>query len=476
MKTKFFCFVSLAIVLVFSSGDILSRASNETYFSYIYTQEDYYLLSPPNTTPGRPDSNRNFFNSFVLWRMLGIDISSDSATQAYTSLSLNVCYLTFLNNQTSSDGSTWSSSGFSIFPIGTEMNFNLSTLFGKYTLVLPYRSTTYDFVSYVDPFQFLNETYYFGLDITDTRFNNSLYYRIQARLSLSFTVCFPLNLQESSFESGVTVSLQGISQSLSELQSILQNGFTSTNAAIESLKQYLQNIVNAINNQTGGSGGFTAIKDAIDSMSSSLGTILQDINGGVAQTNQQLVKNLQDTLESLAQIDSSVADVLQEIKDIQQRNMQAAQEQGNQITGMVTKLSSDFESRLGILKVPIDFTAQVFSVFSNGTQSTAYVDAYRGVIGYRYDEETGALVPVRRSISTLDLLPVPTGTILTFPSFTLPIPNYGDIQIWDSFDFDISQIKSSFPILFDAIYLISGVVIIYHFIAYIIDWTDDILD
>ncbi|WP_233355469.1 hypothetical protein, partial [Glycocaulis alkaliphilus] len=68
------------------------------------------------------------------------------------------------------------------------------------------------------------------------------------------------------------------------------------------------------------------------------------------------------------------------------------------------------------------------------------------------------------------------GTVITFPAFDFSLPGVGTLHVWDSYDFDLSQIKSDFPLIFDAIYVISGILMIYWIVDFIIHLADDLLN
>lgn len=143
---------------------------------------------------------------------------------------------------------------------------------------------------------------------------------------------------------------------------------------------------------------------------------------------------------------------------------QAGQDSNTLITDM-----QSLESKWKILWLPIDFTQQLISVFTQGTRSVSYSSRYGYISGYTYNENTGYLEPIRSDIMVI--AEDTGGTNITFPSFTLPVL---DVKLWDSYTFDLSLIKSSFPIVFDMLYVAISIIELYWFLGFLRNKFDEV--
>lgn len=276
--------------------------------------------------------------------------------------------------------------------------------------------------------------------------------------------------------------LKDISSKLSSIQSVLSSGFGTINTD-------LLNILNVLNQiaASGGSGGTgtAAIVGAVNGATAAIGQVLAqqqtssaDIVGAVNSQTSSLNNAIQGQTNSLnstlSLVDASVNKITSTLEQDKQDNINAATEKGNELTGMATQIKNTAETSWDALSFPIDFTNQVFQVFSGGTSSAAYTRAYGDVLGYRYNSDTGGLEPIYRRYR--DGIPrVTGGTTITFPAFSLPVPGVGTLQLWDSYEFDLSVISGYLPALFDALHLIIGILLIYWVIGYLIDLGHDII-
>lgn len=58
--------------------------------------------------------------------------------------------------------------------------------------------------------------------------------------------------------------------------------------------------------------------------------------------------------------------------------------------------------------------------------------------------------------------PASAGTGITFPAFSLM-----GFQIWDSYTYDLSQVKDQLPVVFDALYVIISILEMLWFVGYL---------
>lgn len=179
-----------------------------------------------------------------------------------------------------------------------------------------------------------------------------------------------------------------------------------------------------------------------------------------------------ETGVSTPDLDNPVVDGLDEVnKTIQnqfdEEKGQAAQ-QGSDAEELVGQLDS-VKNKWEILWYPITFTNRVLQVFTGGTQAVSYKRSYASVTGFRYDEATGYLEPV---IDASRASPARSaGTIISLPPYTLPILN---VQLWDGYTFDLSQVKESNEALFNALYVVITVMELYWIVGFLRDKYEEV--
>lgn len=169
--------------------------------------------------------------------------------------------------------------------------------------------------------------------------------------------------------------------------------------------------------------------------------------------------------------DQLLQDQLDQDKAYHDQDKNDATTAGNDVAGAATDLDN-LKSKWEILWYPIEFTNNIMAAFS-GSDNTRYRSRYAGVVGYSYDDSSGFLVPVY-SISTLadgDIPASPGGTVITFPSYTLPVLN---VKLWDSYSYDLSQITEQYPVLFNAIYVIITILEVYWFVGFLRDKYEEV--
>lgn len=156
------------------------------------------------------------------------------------------------------------------------------------------------------------------------------------------------------------------------------------------------------------------------------------------------------------------------IKDQFQQEQDQATQTGSDAEELVGQLDT-VKNKWEILWYPITFTNRVLQVFVGGTQASSYKRVYGSVTGYRYDDTTGNLEPVidasRASLARS------TGTVISLPSYTLPILN---VKLWDGYDYDVSQLKQQYSAIFDAIYVVITILELYWIVGFLRDKYEEV--
>lgn len=461
--------------------------------AFAYQEQVYYLYSvtvPYNTVavsgPDSYSSGQLFTEQNTFYSLKDILYpSGDVPSQPYP---FDAIYYTFVNcgsNVTTSTGTVIYA--FSHQLVGT---FGISQRYD----VQPSSWESFPFVnpgsSYPVRFDFTNANISLGSSGFRLRpqiFASNAVSGITYPLNVNITYYFVLvatqqiigsNAQLISIDSNIDEILAKQNQ----LISILNSGFSTVNSDLLNILSVLNQIA-----ASGGSGGTgtAAIVGAVNGATAAIGQVLSqqqassaDIVGAVNSQTSSLNNAIQGQTNSLnstlSLVDASVNKITSTLEQDKQDNIAAATEKGNELTGMATQIKNTAETSWDALSFPIDFTNQVFQVFSGGTSSAAYTRAYGDVLGYRYNADTGGLEPIYRRYR--DGTPrVTGGTTITFPAFSLPVPGVGTLQLWDSYEFDLSVISGYLPALFDALHLIIGILLIYWVIGYLIDLGHDII-
>lgn len=297
-------------------------------------------------------------------------------------------------------------------------------------------------------------------------------------MTIAITTSFPLDLShlEGVISSGllsVSTDVKDVEQAIKNLQTITSNGYNS-------LDQRLLQVINAINSQTGSGGGTSAIVNAVNAVgqgvSAAANAIIAQQKASANQITDNADVNQAKTQAAVELVQSAVEGATEELKRQAQANIDSATNDGNKVTGMVTSMLQDTQSHWEALYFPIDFTQRIFSVFSGGTASRAYLDAYGDVVGYRYDDDTGGLVPIRADSRRARSARASGGTLITFPAFSLNLPGVGEMQIWQAHTYDLKEVTTQIPVLFDALKVISGVVLIYATVGFLVDLFHEIIE
>lgn len=236
----------------------------------------------------------------------------------------------------------------------------------------------------------------------------------------------------------------------------VNNGFSDTrNVRFKAtFKVYYMNSINDIYSKLvdiegGIDSGFINIENSISDQTNSIKNSISN------QTNS--INSNQNT---------NTQKILDQNSQFRQEDRQEAQSVGTIAQDFLTQNTAKVKSNFNILWEPIAFTQRVISVFSGGTKSSLYARRYDGVVGFVYNEETGCLDPVIDTGPRARYGKASSGTTITFPAYTLPVLN---LKLWDSYTFDVATVKSAFPVLFNAIYVFSGVLCLYWFLGFLSD-------
>lgn len=296
-------------------------------------------------------------------------------------------------------------------------------------------------------------------------------YRCVGKSAFYFMVTTSKPLDISGVTGDISAGLVTISSDLHSIQNVIQNFYQSFVDQSSVINKHLLDIINAINNMSGSGGVNAAIVGAINAATGQINKVLAQQQVSSDSIVGAIGSQTTSINAALGLVQSAVSGVTEELKHQAQANLDSVQLDGNKVTGMATDLLNQVSDKWSALTVPIDFTKKIFEVFTNGTRSASYRRIYGHIAGYRYDSSTGGLVPIytanERAIG---------GTVITLPSFDFNLPGVGTLHVWDSYDFDLGQLKTDFPIIFDAIYVISGILMIYWIVGFIINLGNELLD
>lgn len=181
---------------------------------------------------------------------------------------------------------------------------------------------------------------------------------------------------------------------------------------------------------------------------------LGDVIQAIENVNSDVELKLDGVIESAEKINSSILDLKKQQSDFREQDISSASDFETTGQKFVTDMQSTVKTKWAILFYPFEYSKQIIDVITNGTQSTYYKSYYNYVTGYHYDELTGGLMPIV-DFSQPRLDERASGTLITFPAFTLPVL---DLKIWDSFSFDLSTVKQQFPAVFNLMYLVAGII------------------
>lgn len=166
----------------------------------------------------------------------------------------------------------------------------------------------------------------------------------------------------------------------------------------------------------------------------------------------------------------SIKDQTAQDKQFHDQDRSDATKAGAESSGLAVKLQG-IKDMWSILWFPIEFFTRLISVFGSSTAEIAMTDD--GLItGYTYDEYTGCMVPIYANTRALgDAIVVPSGAVITFPAYTLPVLN---VKVWDSYSFDLNTVKDNIPLVFDGLYIVSGILEVFWFVNFLVDKYEEV--
>lgn len=346
----------------------------------------------------------------------------------------------------------------------------LKTQFSNITnMSLPPMTLYYD-----DPMHTLEHdiaTISVGFQFDDYKNADFYGYKYYGDIMYSFVIStsFPLDL--SHLEGVVSAHLIDITGKLDSINNSINMVLSAINSGFTGIDNRLLQILDALNRIPSSGGGNAAIVGAINAATGQINKVLAQQQVSSDSIVGAIGSQTTSINAALGLVQSAVSGVTEELKHQAQANLDSVQSDGNKVTGMASDLLEQVNDKWSALTVPIDFTKKIFEVFTNGTRSASYRRIYGHIAGYRYDSTTGGLEPIytakERAIG---------GTVITLPAFDFNLPGVGTLHVWDSYDFDLGQLKTDFPIIFDAIYVISGILMIYWIVEFIIHLGNELLD
>lgn len=180
----------------------------------------------------------------------------------------------------------------------------------------------------------------------------------------------------------------------------------------------------------------------------------------VVEISTRFYAQLGDVIDAIHQYDSDVTIAIDRQTEQQKQYHDRDESDANSAKTKIIGLTDDFDelqTKWAILWYPITFTNKILDAFT-GQRARDVNDNY--IVGYNYNDDTGGLEPIydfTRSGRS-------SGASITFPSFTLPVL---DLKLWDSYTYDLSQLPEQYSVLFNALYVVVGVLELYWFVGFL---------
>lgn len=252
---------------------------------------------------------------------------------------------------------------------------------------------------------------------------------------------------------------QQITDAVTNNTNVVHNDFTQVKTGISTINGNLNNINTSIKN------GFQDTVDNLQSLESSVNAGFTDVENGIKQQTTQIQSSISNQTTQITQNNNqNTQKILDQNSQFRQEDLDKANSIGTVAQNFLDTNVEKAKSNFNILWEPIAFTQRMLSVFSGGTRSATYANYLDGVVGFTYNAETGCLDPIIDTGPRARYGRASSGTTITFPAYTLPVLN---IKLWEEYSFDISEIKDSFPVLFNAIYVVTGCLCLYWFLGFL---------
>lgn len=284
--------------------------------------------------------------------------------------------------------------------------------------------------------------------------------KLQARVQFTFKFIYFVysGTNTDAIINSVGDAAQQITNAITNNTNVVNNGFTNVQTGISTINGNLNNINTSIKN------GFKDTVDNLQSLEGSVNSGFTDIENGIKQQTTQIQSSISNQTTQITQNNNqNTQKLLDQNSQFRQEDIDGANGIGKVATDFVNNTQATIKSKWEILWYPIEFTNSVLTVFTAGSSSRSYADKYNGVVGYRYNEDSGELEPII-DLQQARYGPRQASATITFPAYTLPVLN---LQLWDSYEFDLGQVKEQFSALFNALYVVIGVLELYWFVGFL---------
>lgn len=236
--------------------------------------------------------------------------------------------------------------------------------------------------------------------------------------------------------------------------SIDQDTYNNIKGNFNTVNQQFTQVIDDINIQNNSSITYNQLQQIIDN------SVTNVVNNYYYITVNPEEPETEETEPSVGEqeiIDAMKGQTEQD-QQFRDEDRQDATSAGEAMSGVASDLEN-VKNKWEILWYPIEFTNNLLAAFT-GSGASTYAATFGNISGYTYNEESGLLEPVysrTRSASS-------GSAVLTFPAFTLPGL---DVQVWDSYEYDLGTLKNQFPTLFDALYVILSMVEVVMFVEFL---------
>lgn len=282
--------------------------------------------------------------------------------------------------------------------------------------------------------------------------------KFRADITLYFRYYVFVGTDTDQIKDSILDATDKITGAVNKVDTDINKGFTNVQAGISTINSNLNTINGSIKN------GFTDTINNIQSLESSVNAGFTDVINNSNNNTNKITQGITNQTNTIVNNNNqNTQKILDQTEQFRNEDIGEANKVGKIATDFINNTQQEVKSKWEILWYPIEFTRQVLTVFTGGTTTRSYANKYNGVAGYMYSEKTGGLVPLI-DLQNARFGPSSGGTTITFPAYTLPVLN---VKLWDSYNFDFAQIKQDFPVLFNALYLFSGIAELYMFIAFL---------
>lgn len=350
--------------------------------------------------------------------------------------------------------------------------------------------------SYATVNDFFNERFYTFLKLrlnSDLPVNTTFYiqyttsvtYRTEFMFDVGDVISAVNNMSSSLFDGLVEIHIL-LDTKLDNIYTFLGSMLAQQEKTEATLKAIIANQTQSINNKldqvisaingSGGGGGIGGVITAINDLRNDTQSQTTSITNKLGEVITEAKKDTTVLEGAISAVESSVDIVNNTLNELRQQEIQEANKASGDIGDFFGNMQNSANEKFAPLFYPIDIMRQFVDIIGGGTQSASYTDIYSGVTGWRYDDDTGNLVPIVEM--TADGFPTidgaVEGTVFTFPSFVLSIPNVGSYTLWESYQYDLASVKEQFPVLFDAIYIFFGVILFFWFVDFLVDLFEEV--